>query len=130
MLARDAIPTGRATSEDARRHVDGRRDMDKRGSSAADAGSQPHTRERSRRRGRGRGTRPTGQPVSKPTGQPLTRRCRANSESTTPAATEALRLSTSEAIGIDRMESQFSRTRRDRPLPSEPTTMTVGPVPS
>ena len=34
------------------------------------------------------------------------------------------------AIGIDTTASQFCRTRRDRPLPSEPTTMTTGPVPS
>src|SRR5699024_1735831 len=59
-----------------------------------------------------------------------TRRCLANSASTAPAATEALRLSTSEAMGIDRIEAQFSRTSRDRPLPTEPTTTIVGPGPS
>ena len=33
-------------------------------------------------------------------------------------------------VGIDMIVSQVSETRRDRPLPSEPTTMTVGVVPS
>ncbi|MBM4481256.1 allophanate hydrolase subunit 2 family protein [Rhodococcus hoagii] len=58
------------------------------------------------------------------------RRWRAISDSTTPAATDALSDSTSPAIGMLRIESQVSRTRRDRPLPSEPTTMTTGTVPS
>jgi hypothetical protein len=47
--------------------------------------------------------------------RPATRRWRANSESTTPAATKALRLSTPEATRIDMNESQFSRTSRERP---------------
>ena len=34
------------------------------------------------------------------------------------------------AIGMDTTASQFSRTSRDRPLPSEPTTTTIGSVPS
>lgn len=58
------------------------------------------------------------------------RRWRANSDSTTPAATEALRDSTQPTIGILITESQVSRTKRDMPLPSEPTTITTGPVPS
>ena len=58
-----------------------------------------------------------------------TRRWRANSLSTTPAATEALRDSTQPVMGTDMMTSQFSRTSREMPLPSEPTTMTTGSVP-
>ena len=33
--------------------------------------------------------------------------------------------STDDAMGIERIESQFSRTRRESPLPSEPTTTTT-----
>ena len=55
------------------------------------------------------------------------RRCRAISASTTPAATDAFSDSVGPAIGIDTIASQFSRTRRDSPLPSEPTTTTIGP---
>ena len=47
-----------------------------------------------------------------------------------PAATEALSDSAGPAIGIDTTASQFWRTSRDRPLPSEPTTTTTGPEPS
>ena len=45
-----------------------------------------------------------------------------------PAATPALSDSTADAIGIDAMASHCSRTSRDRPLPSEPTTSTSGSV--
>ena len=58
------------------------------------------------------------------------RRCLAISASTTPAATEAFSDSVGPAIGMDTTASQFSRTRRDNPFPSEPTTTTTGPVPS
>src|SRR6476620_11614569 len=38
--------------------------------------------------------------------------------------------STAEDMGIDTIWSQFSLTRRDRPLPSDPVTMTIGSVAS
>ena len=41
---------------------------------------------------------------------------------------EALSDSMAESIGIETIWSQFSRTRRLRPLPSEPTTMQTGSV--
>src|SRR6476619_2331117 len=61
-------------------------------------------------------------------GQRAAARCRAISYSVTPAATPALRDSTADDIGIDTTWSQVSRTRRDRPLPSDPTTTTTGSV--
>ena len=56
------------------------------------------------------------------------RRWRATSNRATPAATPALSDSTADPIGIDAMTSHCSRTRRDSPLPSEPTTSTTGSV--
>jgi hypothetical protein len=59
-------------------------------------------------------------------GRGQVRRRRATSASTTPAATEALSDSTGPAIGIETVTSQVCLTSRDRPLPSEPITMTSG----
>src|SRR5690606_8328322 len=53
---------------------------------------------------------------------------RATSAISTAAATEALSDSTSGDIGIDTVTSQFSRTSRESPRPSEPTTITSGSV--
>src|SRR5690606_13921967 len=52
----------------------------------------------------------------------------ATSYSVIPAATPALSDSTDDAMGIDATASQVSRTRRESPLPSEPTTITSGSV--
>ena len=41
------------------------------------------------------------------------------------AATEALRLLTCPFIGSETISSQFSRTKRDKPKPSLPTTKTT-----
>ncbi len=43
-----------------------------------------------------------------------------------PAATAALSDSAAEPIGMAATTSQFSRTSRDSPLPSDPTTSTTG----
>src|SRR6476469_5230694 len=62
--------------------------------------------------------------------RPATRRRLDTSASTTPAATEAFNDSTPADIGMDTVSSHVSRTRRDSPLPSEPTTTTSGDVAS
>src|SRR5262245_6459440 len=62
--------------------------------------------------------------------RPATRRRLDTSANTTPAATEAFNDSTPADIGMDTVSSQVSRTRRDRPRPSEPTTTTSGDVAS
>ena len=55
---------------------------------------------------------------------PASRRARATEYSVMPAATEAFSDSTMFDIGMPAMESHVSRTRRLRPLPSEPSTTT------
>ena len=59
---------------------------------------------------------------------PASRRARATEYSVMPAATEAFSDSTMFDIGMPAMESHVSRTRRLRPLPSEPSTTTSGSV--
>ncbi len=58
------------------------------------------------------------------------RRCLAASKSTTPAATETLRLSTWPPMGMDTRRSHDSRTSLRIPLPSAPSTMAEGDVQS
>ena len=57
---------------------------------------------------------------------PASRRARTTEYSVMPAATEAFSDSTMFDIGMPAMESHASRTRRLKPLPSEPSTTTSG----
>lgn len=59
---------------------------------------------------------------------PASRRARTTEYSVMPAATEAFSDSTMFDIGMPAMESHASRTRRLKPLPSEPSTTTSGSV--